>query len=84
MLIPKNQFVFKIGDNGRSIEGLSVNREATEWFIQAYESERAGPIKFKTIHETFEQAEKELKGLKIYLRQNYSHVDTDTNFSKIV
>jgi hypothetical protein len=84
MLIPKNQFAFKIGNNGRSIEGLSVYKEATLWFIQAYESSQSQPIEFNTKHATREDAEKELRGLKIYLRQNHSHVDTDANYTKII
>jgi len=39
---------------------------------------------FKTEHKTREDAEKELRGLKVYLRENYSHVDTEANYSKIV
>jgi hypothetical protein len=39
---------------------------------------------FKTEYATLEDAEKELRGLKIYLRQNHSHVDTDANYTKIV
>jgi hypothetical protein len=84
MLIPKNQFMFGIGDNGRSLPGLSVNKEPTEWFIQAYGFERVQPMEFKTMHTSLEDAEKELRGLKIYLRQNHSHVDTDANYTKIV
>jgi len=84
MLIPKNHFAFKIGNNGRSIEGLSVYKEATLWFIQAYGFERVQPMEFKTMHTSLEDAEKELRGLKIYLRQNHSHVDTDANYTKII
>ena len=76
MLIPKNQFMFEICDN------TYLPAESTIWWIKAVSVHTT--VGFKTEHATLEDAEKELRGLKIYLRQNHSHVDTDANYSKII
>ena len=81
MLIPKNHYVFEIGTY---TEENTVYENVT-YVIQATPINLVGKSpRFKTLHLSLEQAEKELRGLKIYLRQNYSHVDTEANYSKIV
>jgi hypothetical protein len=81
MLIPKNHYTFSI----ESYTDDSTGYENVIYVIQATHINFVGSSpKFKTLHLSLEQAEKELRGLKIYLRQNHSHVDTDANFSKIV
>ena len=78
MLIPKNQFMFEICDNTNTY--LAGNNPI--WWIKAVSVHTT--VGFKTTHNSLEDAEKELRGLKIYLRQNHSHVDTDANYTKIV
>ena len=76
MLIPKNQFMFEICDSSYLASGEPI------WWIKAVSVHTS--VGFKTKHTSLEDAEKELRGLKIYLRQGHSHVDTDANYSKIV
>ena len=81
MLIPKNHYTFDI----EVYVDESTEYENVIYVIQADPANGLGsPRTFKTLHTSLEDAEKELRGLKIYLRQNYSHVDTDANYSKIV
>jgi len=74
--------MFEICDNSYSQDKTPM------WWIKAVSVINAlsinTTIAFKTEHKTREDAEKELRGLKVYLRENYSHVDTEANYSKIV
>jgi len=76
MLIPKNQFMFEICDSLYLASGEPI------WWIKAVSVHTS--VGFKTKHTSLEQAEKELKGLKIYLMRDFSHVDTDANYTKII
>ena len=76
MLIPKNQFMFEICDNSVLVNGKPI------WWIKAVSVHTS--VGFKTKHTSLEQAEKELKGLKIYLMRDFSHVDTEANYTKII
>jgi len=78
MLIPKNHFSF-------GIHFLS-DQTGTTYRIRAVSIpfDDLNSIYFNTEHATLEDAEKELRGLKIYLRQGHSHVDTDANYTKII
>ena len=74
MLIPKNQFMF--GIHFLSDQTGTTYRVRAMSVISDYHED------FKTEYTTLEDAEKELRGLKVYLRENYSHVDTDANYTK--
>ena len=76
MLIPKNHFAF-------AIHSLS-DQTGTTYRIRAISVISDYHEDFKTEHLSLEDAEKELRGLKIYLRQGHSHVDTDANYTKII
>ena len=81
MLIPKNHYTFDI----EVYVEEDTDYENVFYILQADPANGLGsPRTFKTLHTSLEDAEKELRGLKIYLRQNHSHVDTDANYSKIV
>ena len=76
MLIPKNHFMFEICDNSY------LPAETPIWWIKAVSVHTT--VGFKTMHTSLEEAQKELRGLKIYLMRDFSHVDTETNFTKII
>ena len=82
MLIPKNHYTFNI----EVYVEEDTDYENVFYIILASPVNLIGatPTTFETMHTSLEDAEKELRGLKVYLRQNYSHVDTEANYSKIV